>query len=278
MGGWFRKSLVRNNDTLGDVVFANELVVRCSIQHVSGETLGANGLHLFQIEGIENGYISCPLCFCFPREFRQAVDPWLIGLQCSIDQEVVIHWNCCCPVPHELNDPGTRLPQIIQECWNCVLWQRNSRIQFGKETGLVGFFQFIVLDSGITDPKNGDTVDLHGIGMAIYRKEFCLNSLEFPITQNNICPILEIDWWKGNIYWRSIIKWNILKINNVSDGWTIDRQMSTIVVPTTNPLTDRIQILFLAVCDNNSVFRTTDCEDFLWYRHGVLLLSYSLII
>ena len=56
-----RETLVRDDNPRLDLIGFDEMTVRCKIQHVSGETLRADRLVLFQIEGIENRDVSASL-------------------------------------------------------------------------------------------------------------------------------------------------------------------------------------------------------------------------
>ena len=67
-------------------------------------------------------------------------------------------------------------------------------------------------------------------------------------------------WLTGAVV--SFMSRNIPVVDDVADGRSIDRKMSSIDVPAADPLTDCKPVLVLAICDNDCVLRAFYGEDF----------------
>ena len=64
----FRKAFISDNDSFGDPVLCNKLLLRCCIQHVSWKYFGTYRFHFFEVKGKEDRYIACPFRPCLPGE------------------------------------------------------------------------------------------------------------------------------------------------------------------------------------------------------------------
>ena len=181
---------------------------------------------------------------------------------------MVIHGYSRCAVPHELDDTGYRLSEIIKERRDAIPGQRDIGIELRKETCFISLLKLIILYTFVTDPQDSDAVDLHRVRLAVYRQQLCLDAFEKIVTENYVAPIFEVNPGQRYICRFRSDNRNVFAINDMADRRTIDWKVAAPDILASDALTYGEEILVLSVPDDDGVNRAFNIENLAWYWHN----------
>ena len=133
----WRKSLVRNDDSVLDVIISDERRVGRRINAVSGEHLCADRLHALDVVRIKHGHFFAALDASLVGELRQVVDRAGVLLQSPVNRYVVFGGSRCYALVVERLAFLAVLPDFLEKPRYGIWGQRSAGIKLADKGLLV---------------------------------------------------------------------------------------------------------------------------------------------